>query len=62
MELTAVVYGSTYVCEPVSSSKYPLYKVYQKVTSRFIPFFPIHYKRFVTMVSKSEWCVCCKHS
>lgn len=62
VELTAVVYGSTYVCEPVSSSKYPLYKEYQKVTSRFIPFFPIHYKRFVTMVSKSEWRVFCKHS
>ena len=60
--LTTVVYSSTYVCEQVSASKYPLYKEYQKVTSRFIPFIPIHYKRFVTMVSKSEWRLFYKHS
>lgn len=56
--LAILVFSSTFICEPVSSSKYPLYKEYQKVTSRFIPFIPIHYKRFVTMVKKSEWCVC----
>ena len=56
--LAILVFASTFICEPVSASKYPLYKEYQKVTSRFIPFIPILYKRFVTMVKKSEWCVC----
>lgn len=57
--LAIIVFSSTFVCEPHSLSKYPLYREYQKVTSRFIPFFTCHYREFIEIVKKKqELCVC----
>lgn len=52
--LFIIVFSSTFVCEPHSASKYPLYKEYQKVTSRFVPFFPYHYNDFLKKVKKQD--------
>lgn len=38
--LVMLFFGSTAMTEHISASKYPLYAVYQRTTSQFIPFFP----------------------
>ena len=52
--LTLLVYCSTYVSEPNSVAKYPLYPEYQKVTSRFIPWCSPHFSEFLEIVKKKQ--------
>lgn len=52
--LFIIVFCSTFVSEPVSASKYPLYVRYQKCTSRFFPFFPHGYAEFVQAVEQQR--------
>ena len=52
--LFIIVFSSTFVSEPVSSSKYPLYTRYQKCTPRFFPFFPCGYNEFIEAVEQQR--------
>ena len=60
--LAILVFCSTFVNEPVSRAKYPLYELYQKGTSRFIPLFPIGYSRFIQAVEKRRQSSVCSHT
>ena len=60
--LAILVFCSTFVNEPVSRAKYPLYALYQKGTSRFIPLFPIGYSRFIQVVEKRRQSSVCSHT
>lgn len=50
--LFIVVFSSTFIVESESKSKYPLYELYQKGTSRFFPLFCVGYSRFLEAVDK----------
>ena len=50
--LFIIVFSSTFVVEAESRSKYPLYELYQKGTSRFFPLFCVGYSRFLEAVEK----------
>jgi len=43
--LTLLIHGSTDFTEEISSEKYPLYTLYQKSTSRLIPWWPSQRER-----------------
>ena len=50
--LFILVFSSTFIVESESKSKYPLYELYQKGTSRFFPLFCVGYSRFLEAVEK----------